>query len=125
MELQKWIDRVEKNKELLRELILNYHPASTHTPVTITDLPITAPAAEEACCAFRKQIKAASTNLPPPTKMFDDALIKQHAPTIYTLLNTTWMGVPESTSCRRIPGFTLMCDLLEDPPHMPFERVEG
>jgi hypothetical protein len=74
---------------------------------------ITAPQAERACEMVRQQIRANS--LDNPEIQFDIALTKQDTEAINDLLSSTWFGVPESTSCWGIEGFSVMCDLLDDP----------
>ena len=35
---------------------------------------------------------------------------------LWTVFNHTWFGIPESISCREIPGFGRLCDLCSDFP---------
>jgi hypothetical protein len=81
-----------------------------------TPLPVTAPAAQEACNAICAEIAQRSPET--PVLRYDVALAKQDVSTIQTLLQEAWFGVPESTSCWLIPGFTVLVDLLDDPPEV-------
>jgi hypothetical protein len=107
-----WIESVKKNAPILREFISNYHPAN-HNPRRSKDLPITAPNAELACEIVRRQIRQ-ETNTSPEIR-FDNALTQDNCATIASLLSSAWFGVPESTECWSIPGFSETCALLDDP----------
>ncbi len=75
-----------------------------------------------ACAAVREEIRAAAGDSfeiaagSSPLARFDDALACGDWETLWTLLNETWIGVPESTSCWSIRGFAEAVALLEDPP---------
>jgi hypothetical protein len=75
---------------------------------------ITAPAAERACEEVRQRIK--DQNDSDPLERFDTALEAGDWRTVYSLLDQAWFGVPETTSCWRIDGFTQAVDLMDDPP---------
>ena len=127
MTTTEWIDQAIANKTILREFLQGWHPRSGYKArgrrVQIGDddeieldinLPITAPLAESECAVVRSQIKHESTA--DPLVEFDSALRDRDDGAVYRLLNAAWFGVPESTSCWSIPGFSEAVDLLEDPP---------
>lgn len=110
MEKQEWLAKVKENRVVLKSLIEWYHPRSdAYSPA---HLPITAKAAEAACQNARSAI-AVKEGRPHPLVAFDNALNTGDTSTIYSLLNETWFGVPESTSCWSIPGFSEAVDLIE------------
>ena len=74
---------------------------------------ITAPQAERACEIVREQIR--KTSFERPDVQFNVALQNEDCDTLASLFSSTWFGVPESTSCWGIPGFSLAVDLLDDP----------
>lgn len=114
-----WLDAVNENKEDLRQLVRNYHPASSTG--RRENLSITAPGAEAACVAVRELIAKESPDVS-PVELFDEALKAGNIPKIYGLLNSAWFGVPESTSCWSIPGFRVAVDLLDGTIPRPDER---
>lgn len=116
MDTSKWLEQVEANKEKLRGLIQGYHPQNQrpHLPTEKMADEITARQAERACEVIRNQIRAESLDC--PEIQFDIALKKKDVSTINNLLSSTWFGVPESTSCWSIAGFSEAVSLLEDPP---------
>ena len=84
---------------------------------------ITAPNAEQAAHAVRRAIANEEADKPSPLERFDKALqdknigeINSLLNEINSLLNSAWSGVPESTSCWRIPGFKEAVDLMDDLP---------
>jgi hypothetical protein len=77
-------------------------------------LVITAPNAELACSAIHQEIQEGFPEN--PQARFDAALSRKDIPAVYDVLSEVWFGVPESTSCWSIPGFSLLVSLLEDPP---------
>lgn len=111
MTKDQWINNAIKNKEALRSFILSYHP-SMRTPKK--PLPITAPGAEAACENIRQEI--AKENIGNPVEQFDRAIEGRDFTLLYHLLNATWFGVPESTDCWRIKGFSEAVDLMDDTP---------
>jgi hypothetical protein len=98
----------------LRELLAEYHPVNQQRARPYPVGPITAPGAEAACEVVRGDI--AKNFEGDPVIEFDDALERGDEIKIAKLLNDAWFGVPETTSCWRIPGFREAVDLLEDPP---------
>jgi hypothetical protein len=116
MTQSKWLEIVQANKDALRTLIKDYHPASRgHAPSAT----ITAPNAEIACAGIRDEIAREDAAKAPPVERFDKALADGDVGLINTLLNAAWFGVPESTECWHIPGFGVACDLMDDLPEEP------
>lgn len=114
-----WLEKVNAHKDALRTPIQNYHPASRGG--TTHRMKITAPNAEVACSDIRAKIAAEDADKPLPVDRFDAALAKGDVVEIDSLLNAAWFGVPESTECWNIPGFSVACDLLDDMPREPNE----
>jgi hypothetical protein len=106
---------VKKNWPDLYLLIQNYHPSASHRKLD-PGMPITAHAAEAACESLRKVIQKDQDNMPDPVKRAREAKDAKDAETLWGILNETWIGVPESTSCWNIPGFSVMVEILEDGP---------
>lgn len=113
MEKNEWLEQCRKHKEVLREIVGNYYPYR-ELPDT-SGLEITAPTAQSACKAICKQIIEENTDILEPHIQFDAALLDGNVEKLHGLMQSTWFGVPESTSCWRIPGFKEMVDLLDDP----------
>ena len=59
-----------------------------------------------------------------PCREFDIALAAGDIQKVTNLLNDAWFGVPESTRCWQIEGFTEAVGLLEDPPDDGNENSE-
>lgn len=133
MTTKEWIEQARENAIPLRELLQGYHPRSNYRPkglmieVAGEDVevelrhPITAPNAERACEAVREEIRKKEGD--DPLVEFDSALATEDIGKLTCLLNEAWFGVPESTSCWRIPGFHEAVELLDDPPEQ--EYAEG
>lgn len=132
---QEWIEKVQQNASVLREFVGNWHPSARfpealqQESVLLMDgdavavpqsFPITAPAAELACQNVRQMIRKEEPN--DPVTRFDQALAKADIGEIMSLLEGAWFGVPESTSCWGIKGFSLAVDLMDDPPDQPEEK---
>jgi hypothetical protein len=114
-------------------LIADYHPSARRPAalkreaVLMTDgeavivdaatMPITAPAAEQACQHVRTQIRKEEPD--DPLTRWDRAITSGDIGEIDSLLNGAWFGVPESTGCWNIPGFNEAVDLMDDPPMEP------
>lgn len=115
MKKQQWIDKVKINALALRNLIKSYHPVNLewHEDGDPMSSVITAPNAERACEVVRNLIRQESLNC--PEIQFDIAIQKEDSDTIYSLLSAAWFGVPESTECWGINGFSIAIDLLDDP----------
>ena len=104
-----WLQIVEKHKDKLRRFIDEWHPCSDgHSALP---MPITAATPELA-----RQNVLGSIKRTDPVREFDDALKTGKVSEIYKILDETWFGVPESTSCWRIPGFRESVDLMDDRP---------
>ncbi len=98
---------------MLGSIISRHHP--TANKLFGSGLTITAPNAELVCAAVRKDIRKGIDAAIPILNRFDSALKRNDADEIYNLLQETWFGVPESTDCWRIEGFSELVDLLDDP----------
>lgn len=113
MTTQEWLNNVVENGHTLLSLVASFHPASGRQPY---GLPITAPNAEKACEPMRKQIeKNLDYALESPHRKFLEAVKYREAGAIYTILQETWLGVPESTDCWSLTGFKECVNLLDDP----------
>jgi len=135
MDRQQWIDYARLHAEKLGKLIADYHPAARPIrpdsslaemeSALSPNLPITAQGAEMSCEKVRRMIreKYKAGDKPDPVVDFAAAVASGNVAKINTLLNAAWFGVPESTSCWRIPGFKEAVDLIEDPPE-PTEEEE-
>lgn len=132
MTKQEWLEKVNENKDVLRQLVANWHP-SARRPVAIqreavvlTDgsavavdvaeahMPITAPAAEQACQQVRTMLRRDEPG--DPLERWDKAVGDGDVGELNTLLSGAWFGVPESTSCWSIAGFAEAVDLMDDLP---------
>ena len=134
MTTERWMATVREHKDNLRQLILDWHPVSRitqhrdKTHVLLDDelievsaphgMPITAPTAEMACQTVRRKIIAEEGDKQSPVERFETALAAENVSEIMSLLSSAWFGVPESTDCWRIPGFSVACDLMDDPPEV-------
>ena len=92
----------------------NYHPGVMKAE-QLSDFEITAPGAEAASVVIRERI-AAETKGRDILAEFDRAVEREDIQALYSILNSAWFGVPESTSCWQIPGFKVAVSLLDDPP---------
>ena len=108
-----WLSLVIRNQDKLIRLIHNYHPV--YRSKSQSDFKITAPAPEAACEVVRGIIKKDYKDRLDPAKTFALAIEKQDDRMITDILNETWFGVPESTSCWSIDGFDECIQLLENP----------
>ena len=116
MEKLHWLNKVRENSKVLTKLIQNYHPQklAPNPDKKKIDASITAPEAERACEFIRSQIRKDEI-WQDPDAIFNSALSNNDVETISGLLSQTWFGVPESTGCWQIPGFSILVDLLDDP----------
>jgi len=114
---------VRANEDVLRDLIGRYHPVNLrpHLGTDAMSPDITAPQAERACEIVRKAI--AKESFICPDVQFNVALQNDDAATIASLLQSAWFGVPESTGCWSIPGFSIAVDLLDDPIEEEFSET--
>lgn len=115
MTRQEWLDKVNTNSNILRDFIGAYHPINLRPYANdeCISKDITAPNAERACEVIRNQIRKESFDR--PDIQFNIALKNEDTDTLSKLLSQTWFGVPESTNCWSIPGFSIAVDLLDDP----------
>lgn len=126
-----WVSRLYHSQRELRELVRRYHPSSKSAievpagsgeelAVSTRELqpllPVTAPAAQDCCNKICEEITKRSPDS--PVLRYDAALANQDLVELQKLLQEAWFGVPESTSCWLIPGFTVLVDLLDDPPEV-------
>jgi len=117
-----WLAKVEEKQELLKSLIANYHPRLPHKPRH--ELEITAPNAEMARQTVVKEMLLSGECQGDPVKRFEVALATEDIGELMSILNRTWFGVPESTSCWNISGFSEAVDLMDDPPEQEDENAE-
>ena len=111
-----WIRKVKQHAADLRDLLDNYHPSSVPRKA-LPVFEITAPGAEEVCKQVRGEIADRESEIDKtPVARFDAAIVAGNAAAIYSLLDSAWFGVPESTSCWHIRGFAEAVDLIDDPP---------
>ena len=111
MTKQEWLQKARDNQDELVNLIAVYHPTNNGPA-----LPITAPVVEANSVAIRKQIKNDMEYcLESAVVKFNKAIVAGNDGEIYNILQETWFGVPESTSCWNIRGFAECVSLLEDP----------
>ena len=115
MTKQAWFHVVATHKDELRSLIVHYHPVNLHPhkPTDKLDKSITAPSAERYCEVVRNKIRSKASGR--PEVQFDLALKNKDDKTMSALLSDAWFGIPESRACVNIPGFGILCDLLDDP----------
>lgn len=113
MTKQEWLDTAKTNQEILKEFILDWHPTNKIRPKP--EMTITAPRTEEASEIVRALIRN-NAGLIEPIVRFDLALFQSDIIGIHNVLSEAWFGVPESTSCWDIPGFSEAVALLEDLP---------
>lgn len=121
MTTPEWMAKVREHQVRLTALIADYHPAARSkvrdremANRVVDPMPITAHTAEKACQRVREEI--ADRHKTDPVLDFETAVKADDVGKITTLLNQTWMGVPESTSCWKIPGFKETVDLIEEMP---------
>lgn len=131
MTRERWLNTVRENQEKLSNLILDWHPVSRITNHRSTEfidvagdlveiekpaMKITAPNAEYACGVVREKIVREEGQQDPPVERFKKAVEEENISEINSLLSSAWFGVPESTECWRIPGFSIAVDLMDDLP---------
>lgn len=121
MNKDEWLKTCKDNWSDFIALMERWHPMKRRiNPAQMTldelfDSPtITAPNAEKACESIRRQIVKESDTL--VIAQANKALENGDVSTIYRILNQVWFGAPESRSVMSAPGFSLVCDLLSDPP---------
>lgn len=104
-----WLEQVAANKDKLISLLRNWHPTRK---IDNAGLPITATRAQAGCDNISASIKAAFKG--DPVEAFETALAKGDTRQIIKLLDHAWFGVPESTACWQIEGFSEAVRLLEE-----------
>jgi len=114
MTKEEWLTQARSYEDALKSLVGEYHPSVGYRRHT---LPITAPAAEDACISVREKISQAEPQ--DPVQRLTVALATGDVSEIYSVLGQAWFGVPESTSCWNIRGFKEAVDLMDDPPEPP------
>ena len=116
-----WWKELETNWDDIVYLVHQFHPyyQRKHSlrPIQGLDFeelkyPITAPAAETACEVVRNKIRSEALN--DPVEAMKEARIVKDGDTIWSILNQTWFGLPESTEVRYLPGFHILCDLCSE-----------
>lgn len=116
MNKQDWLEQARQHNSELRSLIIHFHPSYPGQSEAVKEMKITAPNVEGARLHVVDHILA-NDDLPTnPVQEFDAGLAKGDVGTVYSILNKTWFGVPESTDCWGLKGFAEAVDLLEDPP---------
>lgn len=106
-----WMTKVKENRDKLRSLLANFHPNSRADKMNRPALPITATTPEMARLNIVGTIKTEK-----PLELFDRAVDTNDVRTVDKLLNEAWFGVPESTSCWDVEGFSEAVALMEDLP---------
>ena len=99
------------SEQELCQLIGEYHPIYRKMH---SEMDVTAPQAEIACENVREAIRRENPSYD-PLHAFQRALLEEDNVVVAQILNETWFGVPESTSCWLIRGFTEAITLMEDP----------
>lgn len=124
MNKQEWIEKARSSR--IRSFVERYTPARRHLKVeddTVEieglafDTPhheITAPDPERARQFIVKGMN--KSLIEDVMDKFDSALQSGDISRIYSFLSGAWFGVPESTSCWGITGFSEAVDLMDDMP---------
>ena len=123
MTTTEWLAKANEHSDSLRSLISNYHPRLPNRPRHA--LKITAPGPEAVRQEIVKQMLLDGECQSDPVKRFDVALATGYVGELLSILDRAWFGVPESTSCWNIRGFSTAVDLLDDPPDAPEEMCES
>lgn len=110
MNKAEWLGIVEENWDDLKDLVLGYHPRASYDP---PEMPITAPRAEAACEVIRKQI--AEEGKPITWDDLERMKTEGDVSGLSSAFSASWFGIPESLGCWTVPGFRVLCDLLDDP----------
>lgn len=114
-----WLNYAKENKDKLRNFIENYHPRARLLNAKIGNtvpLPITASGPEYARNQVIGSILLQEQNDLHPILQFDLAFMQDDIEGLNKILNSAWFGVPESTLCWNIEGFTEAVRLMEDVP---------
>lgn len=114
MTKEQWVERAKSELEVLRSIVSNYHPAIRSRRQRLSGVQITAPSAQMAADTVIKAEKFEEEKN--PVKVLEDALESGNVRAAARVLDATWFGVPESTSCWQITGFATLVDLLDEMP---------
>lgn len=109
-----WLALAIQHQDLLVDFVAGYHPAASRR--AYIDMKITAWAAQAACVDVCAELRRTATV--EPVAQLQAAIAARDINQIYTVLNSTWFGVPESRSCWEIPGFQEAVELLESVPEL-------
>ena len=105
---EEYWELVDNNWEDLSSIISVYHPSYNKKH----KMPITAAFAENFREQVEEEIKSQDVNLSALERA--ELAKKDRHENIVAILNETWWGIPESTSCWSIKGFGLLCDLCSE-----------
>jgi len=108
-----WFAQAERDMDQIADVVRAYHPVNRQVATRPGDQ-VTAHGAERACQEARDHVRRNFEG--DPVAQFKEAIQERNFPFAFSILNGTWFGVPESTSCWQIPGYRELVDLLEDPP---------
>lgn len=110
-----WLAQCRRDAGAIKALIRAWHPINLTKPSK--DRPgmrITAPNVENVLHAVRADIRRNTEG--DPVSDFDAALQNGNTTKLSALMNDAWFGVPESTDCWRLEGFSEAVALLENDP---------
>jgi hypothetical protein len=110
MTTDEWLALYEDNKEDIRRLIRDWHPALNTVPHRRDR--ITAPEAEQTCESIRQTIREMTTE--DPLAALDRAVAARELPEAINIVNEAWFGIPESTDSRGLKGFFVLCELCSE-----------
>lgn len=110
MTKDEWWALLEANWDDLFRLIHDYHPAE---PRALVKHEISAPRAEEARLRLL-ELMPGLRRQKDPCGVASVAKQRKDRPAMLMLLHDTWIGLPESSSVRALPGFHVLCRLLEN-----------
>jgi hypothetical protein len=114
---KQWLEKVQENSAVLLAFVNDWHPTRLRErPRLPKPMPITAPNAENSrqlCVASILKEDEDPMSIP---QRWQRATDLKDTNEFYSLMNAAWMGVPESTSCWNIEGFSMAANLLSDPP---------
>ena len=114
-----WLCYAKDNEAVLVKFVEKWTPMGTGR--TAYAGPITAPGAEFCRQHIAAAIAKEQTGKLPGAAL-SDAIKQERIDLITTILNRAWFGVPETTSCWNIPGFSEAVCLLENLPEDDHDR---
>lgn len=121
MTTKEWFTEADGSRDKVKDLIANYHPIY-RSPGRRKNIDfITAPNAESACVIVRKEIQDNTPENFDAVTAYQTAIDTQDIELALRILNETWFGVPESTTCWEMTGFPELIRLIEDPP----DEIDG